>query len=280
MFMLDVSHFQGEINWAQIKADGVPGVLAKVNQGDDPGLVDGRWTANRHNALSMGIPIGGYHWAMPERNALSSQMLFSRTLDQVPGMLPPFLDFEYNGNGNTSKPLNPGGKNPLQLHAWIHDFLADYGKPMGVYTGDWFWRPAVEPSAAADTNIGSRPLWISRYATDIGRIPRPWHAAALWQFTETGRITGIDGNVDEDKLIGDTIAQLLGYATTGVWPPVAGGGDDVTPAQMQEIKGWIDHAVDEIRTETAEGNSIANVMHHLNDLQADVNQIKTTLNAS
>jgi len=107
-----LSHFQGEINWAQIKADGVPGVLAKVNQGDDPGLVDGRWTANRHNALSMGSRSAGITGQC--RNGMRCPR---RCCSLAPwirsGQLPPFLDFDHNGNGNTSKPLNPVRENSI-----------------------------------------------------------------------------------------------------------------------------------------------------------------------
>jgi len=56
--------------------------------------------------------------------------------------------------------------------------------------------------------------------------------------------------------------------------------DDVTAADLQAIKNMIEHAVDEIRTQTSEGNSIANVMAHLKTLQDDVTDIKAKLAAS
>jgi len=268
---LDYSHYNSDppIDWTKVNRSWAIGKVTERITADPT------WSRNRQQALSHGKKLSGYHWAHIDHSPSESARIFKQVLQQTSTMFVPWIDIEHNGNPDIKQPLGPGGFSPTYIYNWLLQFADAYGDPIGIYTGNWFWKEAVAPAVPAVSPINNWPLWLSEYPQTInlqepnyGVIPRGFKQVDLWQYSDKGSIPGIVGNIDLDITVASTIDQLVQYAQR------TDGGNDVTPAQMQQIMNHIDHAVDQIRTETSEGNSIANVMKHLKDLQDDVTDIK------
>jgi GH25 family lysozyme M1 (1,4-beta-N-acetylmuramidase) len=220
----DFSHYQGVIDWHAVKAAGIKFAYGKVIEGT--GSPDARWAANRAGALAVGIPVGGYFWAHPNLDPVASADGFTSRLNQFPGMLQPVLDIEHNGNP-TSNPTSPGGRTPTQIHNWIHTFRArvqSRGYRLDTYTGGWFWNAYVLPGIPGghcDECANSR-LYLSRYASDMGAVPKPWTHAAVWQYTETGTVPGVPSSgEDRDVLVGTEQLSDLIYGAPAPTPTPA-----------------------------------------------------------
>jgi GH25 family lysozyme M1 (1,4-beta-N-acetylmuramidase) len=217
---LDFSHYQGQIDWPAVKAAGLSFAIGKTTEASSP---DPTWATNRANALAAGVKVAGYHWAHPNTDPVASAHAFSAALQQVDGMLPAFIDVEHNGSPDG--PSGAGGQSPQHIHDWIHTFADTYGKPIGIYTGSWFWDPFVAPAAAGCARCAAMPLWLSRYASSMGEIPQPWSKVAIWQYTDSGHVPGIGGAVDLDSFQSESLADLLAFAngtaatTPGTTPP-------------------------------------------------------------
>lgn len=253
----DFSHYQGSINFGSARAAGFKYCFGKVTEGDSN--TDSNWTTNRAHALDAGLPVGGYHWMHPNTDPVECAREFKAALNWKSGMLPAVLDAEHNGSA--SGPTGAGGMSATHIHNWIHSFQDALAMPLVIYTGDWFWSVYVEPAAAGCARCAALPLWLSRYADSIGRIPKPWTSAAAWQFTETGHVSGIAGLVDEDYLESLNLQQLLDYANGGssTHDP---GGDELTKDDLASIehlieshnaslKSWLNGQIHELYTSLA-----------------------------
>jgi lysozyme len=198
---IDVSHWQGEIDWQAVKADGVRFVFAKATQNS----VDPRYAQNKAGAEAAGVPFGAYHFADPiggTANAVAQADLFVDAADLRGRNLLPVLDFETDN-----------GLSPRALRRWARAWLDRVEQRLGVkaiiYTNFYFWRDEVgNPSSFAEQG---HPLWIARYDAPGPLVPADNWAGngwTLWQHSSTGRVNGIEGDVDLDWLSGSSLAPL------------------------------------------------------------------------
>jgi hypothetical protein len=116
-----------------------------------------------------------------------------------PGDLPPVIDVE-SSDGQS------GGTIARKVRAWLDRAESKlHVKPI-VYTGPYFWRDSV---GGADVN--DHPLWVAHYGTSCPLVPPTWNRWTFHQFTSSGRISGISGNVDVNHFNG-TLTQLKDLA--------------------------------------------------------------------
>src|SRR5919106_1214014 len=92
---IDVSKWQGKIDWASVRAAGTQFAFIKATEGGDH--VDERFLENWHGAQQAGIPRGAYHFVYWCRPAHEQAAWFKRNVPQDPDALPPVLDVEWNG---------------------------------------------------------------------------------------------------------------------------------------------------------------------------------------
>src|SRR5207245_6673392 len=99
---------------------------------------------------------------------------------------------------------------------WVDRVKAGTGIDPIIYTGKYFWRDQV----GAPASFANNPLWIAQYTTLCPDLPSPWGTWALWQYKDTGAVSGITGDVDMDKFNGslDELNALAGG------PAQTGGG--------------------------------------------------------
>jgi lysozyme len=200
---IDVSRWQGQINWRQVKAAGVHFAIAKATEAQS--WVDPQYARNRERAVARGVLLGAYHFAQPDRthnDAIREADHFVRTAQLLPGHLIPVLDLE-----------RTNGLGPRAMVRWTRTWLQRVESHLGVkpmiYVSPSFWVHQMGNSRWFADN-GYR-LWIAHWWVKEPRVPadnwggRGW---TLWQVSDCGSISGIAGCVDIDYHRGLDMAYL------------------------------------------------------------------------
>ncbi|CAN5388302.1 hypothetical protein BH11MYX1_BH11MYX1_01460 [soil metagenome] len=193
---IDVSVFQGTIDWAKAKADGV--VYAIIRVSDGLNTPDSKFATNWANSRTAGVIHGAYQFFEPSQDPIAqADMLLAKTGPLKADDLPPMIDVEVNDG------LSPAAT-AAAVKKWIAHVKAKTGRDPIVYTGFYFWGGSV-----GGANVLPSPLFHAQYTTAAcPNIASPWTTWAFWQYTSSGAINGIAGNVDTDRFNG-TKAQLL-----------------------------------------------------------------------
>jgi len=192
---IDVSYYQGTINWSSVKADGVQYAFIRVSDGT--GFIDPKFETYWSQSRAAGVLHGAYQFFRPGQDPIAQADLL---LSKIGGKLaaddlPPVVDVEAS-DGLTAAQIQP------KLKQWIDHVTAALGRPPIIYTGFYFWRDSV---GAPDYT--SSPLWHAQYTTaTCPNIAPPWADWHFWQFTSSGAVAGISGNVDVDRWNGDMTA--------------------------------------------------------------------------
>ncbi|MEM7681239.1 MAG: GH25 family lysozyme [Planctomycetota bacterium] len=197
---IDVSVFQGNINWGAVANDGIDFAFMKATEG--VGFTDSRFFGNAAGATANNIYMAPYHFATPNfTDAVAEANWFMSVAGDYmgPGFLPPVLDLE----------SNPNGMSQTQMTDWAFEFSDTIFNAKGV-------RPLLYtfPSFAQnllDSRITEMPLWMATLNSSAPSTspwgPNDWD---FWQYTFTGSVAGIAGDVDRDVFNG-TSAELDDY---------------------------------------------------------------------
>jgi GH25 family lysozyme M1 (1,4-beta-N-acetylmuramidase) len=185
---LDVSHWQGTLNWTTIKNQGAQFAYIKATEGTT--YRDPQFSANYTNAYYAGLIRGAYHFAQPASSTGAAQADYfaahgggwSRDNQTLPGM----LDIEYNPNGSTCY-----GLSQASMRSWITSFLNEYHAKTGrwatIYTTTNWWTTCTGNTSAYASND---PLDIARYSSSAGTLPAGWSFYTFWQFADSGTFPG------------------------------------------------------------------------------------------
>lgn len=177
---IDVSHYQGSINWDKVaKDDRVQYVYLKATE--SYGYVDNTYRYNLSECRRVGIPVGVYHFFSPTASALSQYENFVANVDLREQDLIPIVDVETRGKGSLS-----------EFQGRLKDFLdaleEHYGVQPIIYTGVNFYNKYLN-----NGNFRKYKYMIARYAEEP---PSTDLTFVMWQFSANGRIDGISGPVD------------------------------------------------------------------------------------
>lgn len=229
---LDVSQYQGTIDWAdlaaQVAAGTLGGVMIRATYGADG--VDPDFATNWRAAAQGGIPAGPYHYADPSQPAAAQAAHFLGTVAQAGGWphtyLRSALDLEVLG-----------GLDAAELQTWATDWLTAVestgpAMPM-LYGSQDFLEAHLGPI------LGHWPLWVALWdGTTPPNIPHVGH-----QFTDAGHVQGISGAVDEDRFAASVLLTVPLVA-----PPVDWSGStptalrwSFTPPTTPDYRGWAQH---------------------------------------
>ena len=201
---IDVSYYQGTIDWTRVKNDGVRFAFLRVSDGT--GFIDPKFPTYWAQSKAAGVVRGAYQYFRPNQDPIAqADLLIAKIGTLAPDDLPPVIDVEADG-----------GLSPTQVAAkvklWVDHVEAELGVTPIVYTGFYFWRDQVGAPAFA----AASPLWHAQYTSAAcPNIPAPWGDWAFWQYTDSGAVDGIPGNVDMNRFNG-TFADLM--ALTGGAP--------------------------------------------------------------
>jgi GH25 family lysozyme M1 (1,4-beta-N-acetylmuramidase) len=207
---IDVSHWQGSINWSSVRSGGIIWAYMKATEGTS--YTDPRFDRNYRASYRAGLIRGAYHFALPNRSSGAAQArFFVRNGGSWSGdgqTLPPALDIEYNPYGRDCY-----GLSARHMRRWIRGFSNTVKNRSGRYpviytTLDWWTRCTRNNGRFGNTN----PLWIARWSSSPGTLPNGWAFWTFWQYTSSGSVTGISGDVDRDVFNGslDRLRALAG----------------------------------------------------------------------
>ncbi|WP_353332884.1 glycoside hydrolase family 25 protein [Bacteroides sedimenti] len=192
---IDISHYQGEIDWKELVHYQSPDyplqfVFIKATEGGD--FKDNTFQKNFESARQYGFIRGAYHYFNPGAPASKQAEFFINTVKLDSADLPPVLDVEKKGL-HTKKSLVRAVK------LWLDLVEAHYGVRPILYTSYRF-----KTNYLNDSVFNKYPYWIAHYYVDSVEYKGPWK---FWQHTDAGTIPGVDENVDLNIFNG-TLEQL------------------------------------------------------------------------
>ncbi len=204
---IDISKWQGEIDWSEVRRAGTAFVYIKATEGGDHS--DERFVQNWQGARAAGIPRGAYHFVFWCRSAEEQAAWFKRNVPRDADQLPPVLDVEWNGHSK----ICPNKLDPelaRQKIAILLKVMQDHtGKRPIIYTDITFHADVLEGFPL------SNDFWLRSVAAEPHEKYNGRHWK-LWQFTTTGRVPGIKGSVDRNVFGGSRAEWARYLALNGV----------------------------------------------------------------
>lgn len=180
---LDVSHHQGEIDWDYLlKEKGYDTILdfvyCKITEGSDH--IDKQWKRNREYLNNHGIPNGVYHYLNTKSEAHSQAQHFLANYSIRSIDLPPVIDVE--DEGETDEALRK------LVDDWCKEVQQATGIKPIIYTSLSFYETKFK------NQLKGYNYWLAAYSREPQYMNE--NEVLHWQFSEKGRLPGIEGNVD------------------------------------------------------------------------------------
>lgn len=205
---IDVSGWQGPVDWAAVRHSGRLFGFAKASEGAT--FVDDTFAANRAGMALAGLPLRGfYHFARPDRNSAAAEAAnFLRTVGTMgPGEVP-VLDLEVAASPSVGD----------WAAEWLRLVAQGTGRTPILYSYQSYLY------SIPTSRLTAYPLWIASWGADDGHIPAAqpktdrWSSWTWWQYTSKSTVAGVNGQVDESVFAGSE-AQLAAYGAGAVPQP-------------------------------------------------------------
>ena len=183
---IDVSHYQGEIDWARLRSnaiiDGCPLRFVFIKSTEGSSRVDPNFNDNFEQARDYGFVRGVYHFWSNKSSARDQAYYFLKKVHLVDGDLPPVLDIEHKPKDKSVEEFQQ------DVLTWLHIVEDKYHVKPIIYTYFKFKERYLSAPVFDDY-----PYWIAHYYVDKVEYKGDWK---FWQHTDTGVLPGIKGNVD------------------------------------------------------------------------------------
>lgn len=199
--ILDVSRWQGRIDWDKVKASGlISGVMLRAlgnSAKDKPSkpYIDPTFERNYCECQRLGIPCGVYYYckAVNAAEADAELALLRKVLTGKTVQLPVAVDIE---DSYVQAPLSKQTLTDIASHAL--GTVERWGFYAMLYTGLYFGRDNLYMTGAA---LKPYDVWLARYPKDKAKTkpedkPKTTFAFGMWQYTRAARVPGVSGNVD------------------------------------------------------------------------------------
>lgn len=180
--IIDLSHHNGDIDFNKVYADGVRGIIHKAGEGLTS--KDHMFKANTVNAQLAGLNVGAYHFIRGTNGTEQAK----RFLDIVPHDYLFAIDAE--DGGITLKELINSSEDFAKY------IIEQTGKIPLFYINRFSVCEASSKGYFNDSILTQCPLWVARYNNYLGDLPYYWKNYTLWQYSESGHVDGISGDVD------------------------------------------------------------------------------------
>ena len=187
---IDVSAYQGRIDWPEVARNKVRFAFIKASEGAT--LRDARFARNWREARKAGVLCGAYHYFQPNRDGQTQANLVARTVPLAPGDLPPVLDVEAANFHDVAVMRR-------EVARWLRLVEAHYGVRPILYSNHSFYQRHLAG------HFDDYPLWLAHY-----EVARPTLARSkwiIWQHSDEAYVPGIRGVVDFNVFQG-TLNQL------------------------------------------------------------------------
>ncbi|MFD1421986.1 GH25 family lysozyme [Lactiplantibacillus songbeiensis] len=178
--VIDVSQYQGNINWAKT-AKVTKMAIIRVQHGGE--TIDTKRNVNANGAAKHGVPFGQYAFAeftSVKDAQTEARQFYSRSNSKAKFFV---LDDEKHMSGVSS------AAERKYATAWVTEMRKLTNKKLILYSGEWFASTVKFETSKFDGT------WIANYSA------KPKLSADLWQYSATGRVSGISGNVDMNKIL-------------------------------------------------------------------------------
>lgn len=197
-FGIDISRYQGEINWRKVNLYNkkFPLQFVFINATAGSEKKDARFDKNWKLAKQNNFICGAYHYYRPNENSIDQANNFINSVNLQKGDLPPVLDIENVSENQSIENLKVG------LKRWLSIVRRHYKVPPIIYTSEKFYNDYLKQ------DFKGYNFWIANYNFNIKYIKEDW---LFWQFSKKARIEGIKENVDINIYNGTP--KMLQYLT-------------------------------------------------------------------
>ncbi|MDG4852157.1 MULTISPECIES: GH25 family lysozyme [unclassified Mesorhizobium] len=190
---VDVSRWQGNINWQKLRAQGANFAYIKATDGGDH--LDPMFMKNWRGADAAGLKRGAYHFFYWCRTAGEQADWFIRNVPRVQGALPPVIDVEWNGESSCKR--RPSRQKVLEkMQVFMDKLERHYGQRPIIYTSPDFYRDNLR-GAFLDY-----PFWLRAVAAHPSKV-YPGRNWLFWQYSGSGLSHGVSGRIDLNVFHGD-----------------------------------------------------------------------------
>lgn len=183
---IDVSEWQGTIDWRKVAKDGVQFAVIHAGYGRELSQKDKYFERNYAGARAAGIKVGAFWYSYADSVARAEQEARTclKVLDGKHLDLPVFFDQEYEPGI-----LKLSTKTRTDIVLKFLETIKAAGRPCGLYSSTDFITTKLQANW-----LTAYPLWIAEYGSKLHYTGKVW----AWQYTDKGRVAGIKGHVDMD----------------------------------------------------------------------------------
>lgn len=193
--VIDVSGWQGDIDWAKAKADGVEGAIIRLGYGEGNNA-DKKAQRNISECKRLGIPFGIYWYSYADTPALAKEegadvVAKLKQFGVNPSDLayPVYYDLEKWTWEGHKPPTDPNVYNNI-VNNWYSALQSAGYKNLGVYSYTSYLQGPLKHA-----DIYAKTTWVAQYGARMGFDSFPTNSRG-WQYTSSGKVNGISGNVD------------------------------------------------------------------------------------
>lgn len=183
---VDVSRWQGDIDWARLRGQGANFAYIKATDGGDH--LDPMFMTNWVNAHQAGLKRGAYHFFYWCRTAGEQADWFIRNVPKIEGALPPVIDVEYNHESSCRMKLSRA-KILEKMQVFMDRLEAHYGQRPIIYTAPDFYADNLRGE------FPNHPFWLRAVAQHPSKV-YPGRKWLFWQYSGSGLSHGVEGRVD------------------------------------------------------------------------------------
>lgn len=198
---VDVSAYQGEIDWPVLASQDIQFAFIKATEGS--GFVDRNFAVNFAEARKTKLRVGAYHFFSFDSAGETQADHFISVVPRIEGMLPPVVDFEFYGDKEKNRPDPDAAR--AQLNILLEALESHYGQKPIIYATERAY------DAYLSGYYAGYDLWIRNVFTKP-HVPdgRDW---TFWQYTNRERLKGYQGEekyIDVNVFKG-TVEEFEGY---------------------------------------------------------------------
>lgn len=193
--VIDVSEWQGDIDWAKAKADGVEGVIIRLGYGEGNNA-DKKAQRNISECKRLGIPFGIYWYSYADTPSIAKEegadvVAKLKQFGVNPSDLayPVYYDLEKWTWEGHKPPTDPNMYNNI-VNNWYSALQSGGYRNLGVYSYTSYLQGPLKHA-----DIYAKTTWVAQYGARMGFDSFPTNSRG-WQYTSTGKVDGISGNVD------------------------------------------------------------------------------------
>lgn len=189
--MIDVSQYNGVIDWEKVVADAV--IIRAGYRGYSAGTIkqDARFLENLRGVKQNGIPFGLYFMsqAITESEAAAEALFCLEAVKDSKPALPIFYDSEFSGKpGNTGRADDLTKEQRTAMCVRFCETIKEGGREPGIYASKAWFSDHLIPALLRPYTI-----WVAQYNKQCTLTVLDWK---YWQYTSKGSVPGINGNVD------------------------------------------------------------------------------------